>query len=132
MNTNKTLKTELMLIGVLGALAVVLGAFGAHSLKSLLHESRLESYQTGIAYHFYHVFALALVAILRHLAQDEQAYRWSRNFFLAGIFCFSGSIYLLACRDLLGLGNFAKFLGPITPIGGVFFILGWLGLAFKK
>jgi len=115
-----------LLIGFVGALAVVLGAFGAHSLKALLPADKLLIYNTGITYHFYHLFAM----IFAWVAAENSEARWAlRAFycFFIGIILFSGSIYLLATRDLIGLVNY-KWVGPITPIGGVFFILGWLFL----
>jgi uncharacterized membrane protein YgdD (TMEM256/DUF423 family) len=119
-----------LLIGLVGVLAVILGAFGAHSLKATLPPDRLITYNTGITYHFYHLIAMVFAWI--SLVDDSS--RWARRAFwcfLIGIICFSGSIYLLATRDLLGLVHY-RWLGPITPIGGVFFILGWsfLGLSF--
>jgi uncharacterized membrane protein YgdD (TMEM256/DUF423 family) len=119
-----------LLIGIIGALAVILGAFGAHSLKSMLPADKLITYNTGITYHFYHLFAMTFA----WFAMGKKKEKWAkRSFwcFCIGIIFFSGSIYLLATRDLIGLVNY-KWLGPITPIGGLFFILGWmfLGLSF--
>ena len=119
-----------LIIGLVGILAVVLGAFGAHSLKSALPSDKLATYTTGITYHFYHLIAMTFAWF--SLAHDDS--RWAkRSFwcFLIGILFFSGSIYLLATRELIGLINY-KWLGPITPVGGVFFILGWtfLGASF--
>lgn len=118
-----------LLIGIMGALAVTLGAFGAHSLKDVLPADKLTIYQTGISYHFYHLFAMAF----SWFAIDRGGGKWAkRSFwcFFIGIIFFSGSIYILATRDLIGLVNY-KWVGPITPIGGVFFILGWLFLGMS-
>lgn len=119
-----------VIIGLVGVMAVILGAFGAHSLKSALPADKLVSYNTGITYHFYHLIAMTVA--WSALASDGS--KWAkRSFwcFLIGILFFSGSIYLLATRELIGLTNY-KWLGPITPIGGAFFILGWsfLGASF--
>lgn len=119
-------KTLLILAGLLGMLAVILGAFGAHALKASLSPDQLSTYQTGIAYHFYHV--LGILACLG-LSEGRKAGVWLYRagiLFALGILCFSGSIYLLACKDLLGLAAWTKIIGPITPIGGTFFILGWI------
>ncbi len=108
-------------------LAVGLGAFGAHGLKNVLPADKLVTYTTGITYHFYHTLALLAIILL---AQSHPS-KWLRRgalFFILGIFLFSGSLYLLATREVIGLTHY-KWLGPITPIGGVFFILGWLSLS---
>lgn len=120
-----TQKKVLMLVGLMGMLAVILGAFGAHALKKKLSADQLVTYQTGIDYHYYHVLALLGVAVLMSKAASVVWLQYSAWSFLIGILCFSGSIYLLACKDLLGLGGFTKILGPITPIGGLFLIAGW-------
>jgi len=118
-----------LIIGIYGVLAVVLGAFGAHSLKSQLSAESLMTYNTGITYHFYHLFAM--IAAYFSLSDNHKWAKWSFICFAIGVIFFSGSIYLLATRDLIGLTNY-KWLGPITPIGGLFFILGWifLGMSF--
>lgn len=123
-------KGLLITASVLGALAVGLGAFGAHGLKPLLDTKHLGFYQTGIQYHFYHVLAiLACLALSQGKQQGAWLYRASW-FFAAGIVLFSGSLYLLACREPLGIGDtWNSILGPATPIGGGFFLLGWFCLA---
>lgn len=115
---------------LLGALAVVLGAFGAHGLKTVLSDTQLGAYQTGITYHFYHVLAI-FVGVWLSLQSKQALAKWAVRAFFVGIFLFSGSLYLLSCKDLLGLGSFQKILGPITPIGGLFFIIGWVLLAIS-
>lgn len=105
-------------------LAVILGAFGAHTLEQLLTADRLESFEVGVRYQFYHALALILLSIL--FAPMKQS-KWIRNagiLFIAGVFLFSGSIYLLSCRTLLGIESW-RWLGPITPLGGMCFIIGW-------
>lgn len=118
-------KALLILTGLLGILAVTLGAFGAHALESRLSLDQLSTYKTGIYYHFYHL--IAILGCLG-LSEGKKAGIWLHRagmFFVLGILFFSGSIYLLACKNLLGLAAWTKVIGPITPIGGVFFILGW-------
>jgi len=118
-------KKLLIFSGVLGILAVILGAFGAHALAAKLSESQLNTYQTGIQYHYYHSITLLVVVLAsRFYSKPIWLYRGAVCFIL-GILCFSGSIYLLACKELLSLQNWTKIIGPITPIGGLFFMLGW-------
>ena len=118
-------KTLLAVAGILGALAVGLGAFGAHGLKPLITPDRLEIYQTGITYHFYHVLAILACLALSPGAKQGAFLHRAAWCFVAGIALFSGSLYLLACRNVLGLEGWTSILGPLTPIGGVLFILGW-------
>ena len=111
---------------LLGAFAVALGAFGAHGLKPLLSEDAMDVYHTGVQYHFYHVFALLFLSTSGRFKNSLIAA--SYYLFTFGILLFSGSLYLLSCRDLLGWG-WLSIMGPITPIGGLLFIIGWLTLA---
>lgn len=113
---------------LLGAAAVALGAFGAHGLSGKLPPERLQIFETGVRYHFYHVLALLLVGVLASQSPSV-ALHWSARLFVLGIVFFSGSLYLLATRDLLGIAGWSKILGPITPLGGLLFIAGWIGLA---
>ncbi len=117
-------KKFIRLAAAFAALAVGMGAFGAHALKALLTEYQLDIYKTAVQYQFFHVFALFIVALLIDRFAHPLLARagW---FFVAGILLFSGSLYLLACRDILGIGP-ANWLGPLTPIGGLCFIIGWL------
>ena len=108
----------------LAALAVVLGAFGAHALKANLEPEQLQVFETGVKYQFYHSLALILLGILFEKF-NSQATVYSGYFFLAGILFFSGSLYLLSTKSLLGIESW-KFLGPVTPLGGLCFILGWI------
>ena len=121
--------------GVLFALfAVVLGAFGAHGLKSMVEPDKVSIFETGVRYQFYHAFALLAVGLVMLHAPNSKL-RMAGKLFTVGIFCFSGSLYLLAIREVFGLGGFTAVLGPITPIGGLIFIAGWgyffLGLGGK-
>ena len=115
---------------IFGALAVVKGAFGAHGLKEVLTTEQLDQWKTAVNYQFYHTFALLFLAVLNIRSKLIDTAYWC---FLIGIILFSGSIYLLASRSLTGLSG--TFLGPITPVGGMFFIIGWLSVlvaAIKK
>jgi uncharacterized membrane protein YgdD (TMEM256/DUF423 family) len=99
-----------------GALAVMLGAFAAHSLKGSLTPQMLDTYQTGVLYHFIHT--LALLGAL-NLPINERALHWAARSFMLGIVLFSGSLYLIAVSGI-------SVLGIITPVGGSAFIAGWL------
>ncbi|WP_207427370.1 DUF423 domain-containing protein [Pedobacter sp. SYSU D00535] len=106
------------------ALAVILGAFGAHGLKGQISSSALENWKTAVDYHFYHVLGLLFLSIFPGRASKAPGLTfWC---FLIGILFFSGSLYLLSTREITGLQ--ASFLGPITPLGGMFFIIGWISL----
>jgi len=115
---------KLIIIGAFTALlAVVIGAFGAHGLKALLAPAQLNTFEIGVRYQFYHSFAILLTGILYFHFTNKKLITagW---FFLVGILLFSGSLYLLSCREILGIASWT-FLGPLTPIGGVLFIIGW-------
>ncbi|HCP41815.1 MAG TPA: DUF423 domain-containing protein [Cryomorphaceae bacterium] len=106
-----------------GALAVALGALGAHALKEVLEPSSLESYQVAVFYHLVHT--LAILAVVQGNYIKLTVWLWT-----SGILLFSGSIYLLAVDELLGIN--LSFIGPITPIGGLLFIAGWCSLIFSS
>ncbi len=124
-------KQIIITAAIYGLLAVVTGAFGAHALKNKLDAGQLEVWHTAVQYQFYHVFALLFLSTLN--TQGNNLLEWSYYLFTFGIVLFSGSLYLLATRDLIGI-SWIKFLGPITPLGGLFFISGWvmLGLGVLK
>lgn len=111
----------------LGALAVAAGAFGAHALKQILSDKYLAIFETAVRYQFYHVFALLAVAIL--FKEFPNTYLlWSGRLFCYGILIFSGSLYLLTLLEAIGQQGF-KWLGAITPIGGLCLIAGWILMA---
>jgi uncharacterized membrane protein YgdD (TMEM256/DUF423 family) len=108
-------------------LSVVLGAFGAHALKSWVAPDKLQIFETGVRYQFMHGMALIALSIFGQLIQEDafkKSLKWAANFFILGIFLFSGSLYALTL-----LSNSASpllsVLGPITPLGGLCFILAW-------
>ena len=123
---------KLISIGFLGAMAVAFGALGAHSLKAkvalgLMTPDQLNGFDTGVKYQMYHVIMLfALFLLAKH--NHHKFITWAYHCFIIGIALFSGSIYLLCTRTLFHT-EWLAFLGPITPIGGLFFIAGWLLLA---
>lgn len=104
-----------------GFLAVGLGAFAAHGLKARLAPDMLAVFQTGVQYQMYHALALVGVAALIKLYGQNALLQTGGILFIIGTLLFSGSLYGLA------LGG-PRFLGPVTPLGGVFFLLGWLAL----
>ncbi|RTL59892.1 MAG: DUF423 domain-containing protein [Sphingobacteriales bacterium] len=119
-------KTYLKLAAVTGALSVALGAFGAHALKEKLPADALAIYETAIRYQFYHVFALLATGIL----YKDFSNKWIHNagkLFILGTILFSGSLYLLTAFKGMGNENM-NWIGAITPLGGLSFILGWLFL----
>ncbi len=122
----KTYQQILTTAAVFGALAVVIGAFGAHGLKGKISPEALNSFDTAVKYQFYHVFALMATGSFFARVAVKQL-RWAAWSFAIGIVLFSGSIYGLSTRELHGIDLSA--IGIITPIGGVFFIAGWIFLA---
>lgn len=119
---NRSNRKILMFSGLILALAVIMGAFGAHGLESSLSEKAMNIYQTGVKYHFYHGFGLILVTILSEITGIK--FNGSIMSFFIGILIFSGNCYLYAITGI-------KFFAMIVPIGGLAFILGWLLLSFK-
>lgn len=111
---------------LLAALAVILGAFGAHALKALVTPEKLLVFETGVRYHFYHSLALLATGILYSHFPAKQL-RLATGLFLTGIALFSGSLYAMVFVSISG-GSLGP-LGIITPIGGLFFIAAWIMLA---
>ncbi len=127
-------RTALILGTIFACLAVILGAFGAHGLKQIAAPEQIQIFETGVRYQLYHAFALLFTGVIYRSFAFQQI-RFATIFFVAGIILFSGSLYLMTALKIqgkIGLGG----LGIITPVGGVFFILGWLllllGLLRKK
>ncbi len=112
-------------VAILGGLGVLLGAFGAHSLKDLLTPAQLSSYLTGVQYHLIHTAACLAIALYSK-TNENHVVRTSFRLFVMGVTFFSGSIYLLSCQDIFGLS--LSFLWPVTPIGGLLLTAGWLNL----
>ncbi len=116
-------KTFFLIACVFSFLGVALGAFGAHALKQKLTPDMLQVFEVGVRYQMYHAFALFIVAWALHswnLSSAAAAGWW----FIAGIFLFSGSLYALALSGV-------SWLGAITPLGGLSFLIGWLWLAWS-
>lgn len=112
-------RNTLLLGGIFGCTAVAVGAFGAHALKEILSATgRIDTYELAVKYQFYHALALLLVGLL--MGQFASKFlRYSAMSFSLGIIFFSGSLYVLSLTG-------QRILGAITPVGGLFFILGWI------
>src|SRR5216117_2710690 len=115
-------RTALTIAALLGFLAVALGAFGAHALKSRIAPDLQSVWQTAVQYHGWHALALFGVGLLMLHFPDRAGLGWAAWLFIAGVALFSGSLYALA---LTGVKNF----GAVAPIGGIAFLAGWLVVA---
>lgn len=125
---------QLITLGLLGAMVVGLGALGAHFLKSkldtgLITPDQINGFDTAVKYQVYHVLAMLVIVVLKN-SYPHKFLNIAYGAFLWGIILFSGSLYLLCTRNLLG-AEWLKFLGPVTPVGGLCFVAGWLCLAFS-
>lgn len=118
-------KTFGIIAAAYGAIAVILGAFGAHALKDKLDAYQHTIYEKAVSYQFYHIAALLAVAVLAEKISSKSL-TFAGYFFAIGIFFFSGSLYLLATRNLLGIDAITPIIGPITPLGGLCLIIGWI------
>lgn len=111
---------------LLGMLAIILGAFGAHALKKKASASQLASFETGVKYQMYH--AILLLVLGYNFSYNSPIEDWIIICFLVGTFLFSFSIYGLVLSDIAG--KKWRFLGPITPLGGLLLTIGWALLAY--
>ncbi len=116
------------LFGAMGAVAmalgVALGAFGAHGLRARVAADLLDVWHTAVQYHVYHALGLFVVAAVAHLLPEAHHVRWAGWLMLVGVLFFSGSLYILVLTG-------TRWLGAITPVGGVAFIAAWLTLAWS-
>jgi uncharacterized membrane protein YgdD (TMEM256/DUF423 family) len=125
------MNTKIKIIALLGFLAVALGAFGAHGLRNVLDAKTMHAFETAVQYHFYHLFALAFLINMKD-KMEEKKFNLIFKLFLIGIVLFSGSLYGISFAKSAGIS--LQWLGPITPVGGVFFMVAWamLGYSFLK
>lgn len=100
------------------ALAVLLGAFGAHGLRDRLDPEMMEIFTTGVNYHFYHALGLLILGLAAHFLPESGWLKWSGLLMAAGILLFSGSLYVMVLTG-------ARWLGAVTPLGGTAFIVAW-------
>jgi uncharacterized membrane protein YgdD (TMEM256/DUF423 family) len=116
----------LSIAALLGALSVALGAFAAHKLRSIASADTVSIFETGVRYQFYHTFALFIVAFLSEKVNNKWMI-WAGNCFITGIILFCGSLYALTALTIAE-STHRTVAGIATPIGGIFFILGWIFL----
>ncbi|MCF8237681.1 MAG: DUF423 domain-containing protein [Saprospiraceae bacterium] len=119
-------RSAFLILSLSGAIAVILGAFGAHALRDLVSADSIQVWKTASFYHFIHTVA-ALAVLL--MPGDARSKKMASRFFLWGILCFSGSLYLLSTLDVHHLP--VRFLGPVTPVGGLLLTAGWLMTALS-
>ena len=122
-------KLFLKIAGISGALAVILGAFAAHALRDRISNHSLETFETGVRYQFYHTIALVATALIMK-ENDIRFLKLAGCFFIAGMILFCFSLYFLACLQASVSPDY-KWIGLITPIGGVAFIAGWILLTIS-
>jgi uncharacterized membrane protein YgdD (TMEM256/DUF423 family) len=115
----QTAKVFLILGGFNAALVVLFGAFGAHALKARLSTEMLTVYQTGVHYHLFHALGLLAVGLVAMQISGSAYLKWSGWLMLVGIILFSGSLYVLSVSGL-------RWLGMVTPFGGMSFIAAWV------
>lgn len=119
----------IIIAGISGAITVALGAMGAHALKPIITPELLQTFEKAVQYQMYHSLGLMLVAVLMQNYTDKFL-RWSGNMFIAGIILFSGSLYFLSIRSIIGIDGM-RWIGAITPFGGLSFIIAWLLIAYS-
>ena len=117
-------KRIILTAAIFGLIAVIFGAFGAHGLEGKVSVSSLENWKTAVSYQFYHTFALFFLASFSRARTNLIFVSYIS--FTVGIILFCGSLYLLSTREITEIST--GILGPITPIGGLFFIIGWISL----
>ena len=122
MTLNKNVKFFLTVSSLMMALAIAIGAFGAHGLKSVVSESLLEIYNTGVEYHFYNTLGLFAACFIMYLKEDSKKVFVASWLILIGMIIFSFSLYFLAILNM-------PILGAITPVGGTLLIIAWILLA---
>lgn len=118
----------MIIAAVFGGLAVALGALGAHALKNSLSLEQLQTFETAVKYQMYHAIVILVIAAFYNYAPSKLL-MYAANLFSIGILFFSGSLYLLSLKNVIGLTN-TSIIGPITPLGGLFLIAGWIVMLF--
>lgn len=115
---------------LIGAIGIILGAFGAHGLKNIVLESQVATFEIGVRYQIYHSLFLLVVGLCGLIGLfSDRVVKNVTILVIIGVLFFSGSIYLLTFKDLIDIK--LAFIGPITPIGGVFLISAWLVVVFQ-
>lgn len=118
-SSGSVLRIPLVLGALLVLLAVMAGAFGAHALREIVTERSLEVFQTGVQYQMIHGLGLILIANLGALNVSRRLLMVAASFLVAGVVMFSGSLYLLVLTEM-------RWVGPVTPLGGLCFMMGWV------
>ena len=122
------MRNWIIFIAVLAAITVILGAIGAHTLRNTLSEVQLNSFATGVRYQYYHIFAMLFAVLLsKQFDVNLKVPLW---LFTIGTLLFSGSIFLLSTIPVHGMEG-VRALGPVTPVGGLILVAGWLSLAIQ-
>ena len=122
------MRNWVVFIAVLGAITVILGAIGAHTLRNALSEVQLNSFATGVRYQYYHIFAMLVTVLLsKQFDVNVKVPLW---LFAIGTLFFSGSIFLLSTIPVHGMEGI-RSLGPVTPVGGLILVAAWLSLAIQ-
>lgn len=122
MTAERSLRWPIVVGAIFGLLAVMAGAFGAHGLRHIVDARGLEVFQTAVTYQMYHAIGLILLGLLSAAGLSRRMLGVAAGFFLAGVVLFSGSLYLLVLTDI-------RWVGPITPMGGLCFMVGWVLVA---
>lgn len=122
-------KSSLVKGAILGCIAVIFGALGSHALKQVLLPEQLLSFETGVRYQMYHALVILVLAVVVN-SKSSKLLLTTVNLFFLGIVLFSGSIYLLTLKNIIA-ADFLKFAGPITPIGGILLVIGWVLLVLE-
>ena len=122
------MKNWIVFASVLGAITVILGAIGAHGLQGKLSDVQLNSFATGVRYQYYHIFAMIVAVVLSK--QFNVNLKVSLWLFAIGTLFFSGSIFLLSTIPVHGIEG-VRALGPVTPVGGLILVAGWLSVAVQ-
>jgi|SRR5690554_5050524 len=127
-------KTYLSIAAFSMAITVIFGALGAHALAEVLDPAQLDSFKTGVRYQAWHSLAIFILMLLPEVYISNRAKSRVAMLFVAGIILFSISIYLLATRNILNIESIAPIVGPITPLGGILLISGWIlmGIAILR
>ena len=125
---HKKFKLLIIIASILGTTALIMGAFGSHILASQLGPKALHAYETAVDYQFYHTLAIFCTALLYRIYRIKGLF-YVGLFFLGGICLFSGSLYILSLKEILGITT-GKFIGFLTPLGGLALMGSWAAIFF--
>lgn len=122
------LNKRITTVSILGAFAIVFGALGAHWVKAHTTPENVEAFKTGATYHLTHAIVLLVLVFFENL-KGQKIFKYSYTALIIGIVCFSFSLYGLILGKIFNL-SWITFLGPVTPLGGLFLIAGWILIIF--